>query len=215
PSDIRYLAIAESGLQNVVSPAGARGVWQFMKETAQHYGLTVNNSVDERYDIELATHAACKYLTFLNKKYKDWPLAAAAYNMGQGALDAELKQQQVESYFDLFLNEETSRYVFRILSYKLICEDPMQYGFYLRPDDLYPEIPVDTLRVDTNVTDMVLFAQKQGTTLKMIRNLNPHLRKSAIELKANESIRIFVPSLSQKAKPVQLDSTVFVRNLNE
>ena len=178
PEDFKYLALAESGFtNNLVSPAGATGVWQFLKETAIKYGLEVNDNIDERYNIEKATEAACKYLLEAYNNYKSWTLAAASYNVGIGSLTRSLVLQKTNDYYDLFLNNETARYLYRIIALKLIISNPKQYGFYLRKKDLYPPIPTYTIKLDSNVTDLVEFSLKNKISYKILREFNMWIRK--------------------------------------
>lgn len=177
PEDFKYLALIESGLMNVVSPAGAAGFWQIMETTGKELGLEVNRHVDERYHVEKATRAACKFLKDAYRLYGSWTLAAASYNMGRAGLSRQLNQQKVNNYYDLWLNDETSRYVFRILAIKAIFENPREMGFYFRPADLYPPFDYYTVKVDTTVSDLVAFALKHEITYKELRTLNPWIRQ--------------------------------------
>lgn len=180
PEDFKYLALAESGLKNVVSPSKAAGVWQFLEGTGKNFGLEVNDEVDERYHLEKATRAACKYLKKTKEEFGSWALAAAAYNMGNNGLRKVMDGQKMTSYFDLYLNEETSRYVFRIIALKEIFNSPKEYGFYLENEDLYDAIPTRTVAVDTTINDLAAFAIEQGTNYKMVKLFNPWLRSSKL-----------------------------------
>ncbi|MGH1436145.1 MAG: lytic transglycosylase domain-containing protein, partial [Lewinella sp.] len=140
PTDLKYIAVAESALRNAVSPAGAKGIWQFMKGTGTDYGLEINDEVDERYHLEKATHAAAKYLKSLRERFGSWANAAAAYNMGGGNMNKHLREQEADNYFDLNLNEETSRYYFRLVAIKQIMENPREFGFYVDREDYYPAL---------------------------------------------------------------------------
>ena len=193
PDDFKYLALIESGLMNVVSPAGATGFWQILAGTGRDLGLEVNNYVDERYHLEKATHAACKYLNDAKEKYGCWILAAAAYNMGNRGLDRQLKNQRVSSYFDLHLNEETSRYVFRILALKTIFENPSYFGFHFRDADLYPPLNYNVVEVDTAIKCLVDFAFMHNTTYREIRLLNPWLRRYELPNRSGKNYEIKVP----------------------
>jgi membrane-bound lytic murein transglycosylase D len=193
PLDYKYLAVAESGLTNAVSPAGARGVWQFMKSTGQSYGLTINNEIDERYHIEKATRAACTYLKHAKEKLGSWTLAAAAYNRGLSGVMRDLKNQQVETYYDLYMNTETSRYVFRLIAYKLIMENPASYGFSLSNEEYYDNIQTVNISVDTTIADLAEFAIQNGTNYKTIKVLNPWLRDDHLIIKPGNSVLIEVP----------------------
>lgn len=194
PEDFKYIAVAESGLRNVISPMGAEGPWQIMKKTAIEYGLEVNDEVDERYEVAKATHVAAQYLRDAYQKYDDWILAAASYNMGKAALSRDMDQQEVDNYFDLFLNQETSRYIFRLVALKLIMEQPDEYHFCFDQDDLYDPIPVKPVEVTSTIDDLNDFAKEQGTTLKMIKYLNPWLRKRELTVKEGQKYIIQIPA---------------------
>ncbi len=176
PDDFKYLALIESGLMNVVSPAGATGFWQILAGTGRDLGLEVNQYVDERYHVEKATEAACRYLLDARERYGSWTMAAAAYNIGNSRLRRILNNQRVASYYDLYLNEETARYVFRILAVKTIFEDPEASGFHFREEDLYPPLEYQTVVVDTTIDDWVAFAFKHNMTYKELREYNPWIR---------------------------------------
>lgn len=176
PDDFKYLAVIESGLVNAVSPAGARGVWQFMPDTAKEKGMEVNDVVDERYHLEKSTEAACKYLLSAKDKFGSWTLAAASYNAGMSGITKKIDEQKVTNYYDLGLTEETSRYVFRILALKEIMRNPSLYGFNLYENDLYAPIPTKKVAVDSTITDLTRFAQTQGINYKILKIHNPWLR---------------------------------------
>ncbi len=180
PDDFKYLALIESGLMNVVSPAGAAGFWQILQTTGRELGLEINNEIDERYHVEKATRAASKFLKDAYSTYQSWTSAAASYNMGRAGLNRQINQQLMSSYYDLWLNEETSRYVFRILAIKTIFENPMAYGYVIRPDDLYHPVDHYVVKVDTTITDLVKFAHLHQVTYKEIRLLNPWLRQTSL-----------------------------------
>ncbi len=190
PDDFKYLCMAESGLENVVSSAGASGYWQFMKSTAPIYGLVVNSEVDERYDIEKSTIAACKYLTSAKASNGSWTNAAAGYNMGINGINNQANKQGDSDYYNLFLNSETSRYIFRILALKVIYENQQKYGFYLDKDDLYEPYPIrETIAVDGYV-DWVTFAQNNNTSYKMIRRMNPWIRDPKLYNKERRTYQV-------------------------
>ena len=181
PDDFKYLAVAESGLVNVVSPSKATGFWQFLQKTAKEYHLEINNEVDERYHIEKSTQAACEYLNEAYQKFGSWTLVAASYNMGMGGLSRQLERQKVDSYYDLYLNRETSRYVFRILAIKTIMQSPTNYGFNLRKKELYPSIPTTIIHCDTTISDLRKWSLEQGINYKILKLLNPWLRKTYLK----------------------------------
>ncbi len=193
PDDFKYIALAESGLRNVVSPAGAEGIWQFLAETARHYGLTVNGEVDERYDVEKATEAATKYFRDAYALFNNWTLAAASYNAGMGGITNSLDYQQVDSYYNLYLNNETSRYIFRILAFKVIYENTERYGFLLDEEDLYAPLSYRTVTVESSISNLAAFAAEQQTNYKMLKVYNPWLRKSTLTVKQGESYRLRLP----------------------
>jgi hypothetical protein len=176
PADFKYLALAESLLSNATSPKGAVGVWQLMPATAKELKLTINNEVDERYHFEKSTVAACTYFKKAHQRFGSWTNAAASYNRGMGGLQTALKAQKVTSYYDLFLNDETSRYLFRILALKEILENPQRYGFDLMQADAYPAQPVRSVTVTTTIEDLPQFALEQGINYKTLRLHNPWLR---------------------------------------
>jgi hypothetical protein len=177
PDDFKYLALIESGFMNVVSPAGARGFWQLMKSTAKENGLEVNENVDERYHIEKATQVACKFLIDSKERFGSWTLAAASYNMGKTGLEKRLNQQDSDNYYDLLLNEETSRYLFRIIAIKEIFNSPKDYGFNYEPSDLYSLEVCEEVLVDSAVTDLVGFAKSYNISYKTFKRHNPWLRE--------------------------------------
>jgi hypothetical protein len=194
PEDFKYLALAESSFTNATSSAGATGFWQFLRATGQRYGLEVNNEVDERYNLEKATVAAAKYIKSNYKLFDNsWTLSAAAYNTGEGNIKRHIKNQQVTSYYDMHLPEETMRYVFRSLALKAICEDPTAYGIILREKDLYPQIPVKSVVVDSTITDLFAFARRQETTYQQLKSLNPWLRSNNLPNKSKKSYKISIP----------------------
>ncbi|CAN5245356.1 lytic transglycosylase domain-containing protein [soil metagenome] len=193
PDDFKYLALAESGLRNVISPSKATGIWQFMEPTAKNFGLEVNEEIDERYHLEKSTRAACKYLKQTKAEFGSWALAAAAYNMGNNGLRKMVDSQKMGSYYDLYLNEETSRYVFRIIALKEIFNSPQHYGFYLEKEDLYDEIPTRKIAVDTTVNDLAAFAIEQGSNYKMLKLLNPWMRSGKLTNTTGKKYKIELP----------------------
>ncbi len=193
PEDFKYLSLIESGLMNVVSPAGATGFWQILKKTAQEYGLEVNSNVDERYNVEKATEAACKYLKEAHQLYGNWTLAAASYNMGMGGVNRQLARQNVDNYYDLLLNAETSRYVFRIIAAKEILEHPTKYGFHYRLKDLY--LPPETyeVKVDSAIHDLPTFAKAHNVNYKILKIFNPWLREAHLNNNSRKLYTINFP----------------------
>ena len=194
PEDFAYLAVVESYLSPTArSYAGAVGMWQFMKGTAKQYGLIVNDEVDERYDPVKSTEAACKYLKDAYAKYKHWPTVAASYNAGMGRISSELKKQLADHSFDLWLNEETSRYVFRILAMKEIFSSPAKYGYKLKTRQLYQPIRYTEIRVDTTIENLALFAQEHGVSYAQLKEANPWLRARTMPDKSRRVYYIKIP----------------------
>lgn len=194
PDDFKYLCITESELTNAVSPAGASGFWQFMKTTAPSYGLEVNDEVDERYDVEKATYAACKYFKDAYKKFGSWTLVAASYNMGMGGVQNKINEQKVNSYYDLYLNTETHRYVARILAFKLMFENPSKFGYHIKNNDLYPVLPYKEIEVTNSIPDLVAFAQLHNISYKTLKLWNPWLRKNSLTNTKRKSYKIRIPN---------------------
>lgn len=194
PDDIKYLAVTESNLRNATSPAGAKGIWQFMPETAKSYGLEVNDEIDERYHLEKVTEAACKLLSKSRKDFGSWTLAAAAYNMGPARLRGHLDFQKHTSYYDLHMNQETSRYVPRILVFKYVMQDPKKYGFHLEPEDLYPPLPKYKLvEVKGAVPSWSTFAQEQGITYRNLKVHNPWILDDKLTNRAGKTYYVQIP----------------------
>ncbi len=180
PDDFKYLALAESGLMNVVSPSRAEGYWQFTKATAEQYGLKVDKTIDERYSIEKSTQAACDYLNEAYKLFNSWTLAAASYNVGKGAMNKVLKKQLVSSYYDLYLNSETARYVYRIIAIKYILSDPEKYGFHFRKRDLYKFPEYREVTIDTTINSLEQFSNSLLINYKVFKEMNPWVRSNQI-----------------------------------
>ncbi len=174
--DLKYLAVAESALSDVVSPAKAAGFWQFMPKTAKEYGLIVTEEWDERYDLRKATQAAVKYLKSSHSRLGDWALTCAAYNCGEAGVKKQMEKQSCEDYWGLHINAETSRYFYRILAYKILLENPQQYGFYVRLRDCHQPLQYQTITIDSTITDMPSFAKKLNCPYKYFKTLNPQLR---------------------------------------
>jgi hypothetical protein len=193
PDDFKYLAVIESGLLNVSSPAGARGFWQLLKDTAKENGLEVNDNVDERYNLELATQAACNYLKEARTKFGTWTLAAAAYNAGIKGISKKLETQHVKSYYNLLVGDETKRYVPRIVAVKEILTHPKKYGFIFEKDDLYNLVPTKTIKVDSVITNIALFSKKLGINYKILKLHNPWLRENKLNNKTHKEYSIKIP----------------------
>lgn len=194
PEDFKYLAVAESNLRMATSSAGAKGVWQFMEPAGEAYGLQIDDQVDERYHIEKSTLAACKFILHLKNKFGSWTLAAAAYNMGENGVARRMTEQHAENYYDLNLNEETSRYVFRIIAIKEIMKDPEHFGFFVEADQMYP--PMDDFyanHIDGPVPSLADFAEQHGTSYRLLKVYNPWLIGSSLTNKAGKRYEIRIP----------------------
>ena len=194
PDDFKYLAVIESGLDNVVSPAGATGFWQIMKGTALEYGLEVNSGIDERYNLEKSTELACSYLNDAYEKFGNWTIAAASYNMGKSGVRTRMLKQGTNNYYNLHLNSETARYVFRILAVKEIMENPKKYGFIFRTKDLYVMPEYKTLEVDSTIANLSDFAKMQGVNYKLLKQFNPWLRTSSLPDKSRKKYVLKIPT---------------------
>jgi len=194
PDDFKYLAVAESDLSNQVSPAGATGFWQIMSETGKEQGMEINTEIDERYNIEKSTKFACEYFLKSYAKYGNWTLTAASYNGGRNGLDDQISIQHENNYYDLLLNDETARYIFRTVAYKLIIANPSLYGFDLTDKELYPIMKYNEVKVDSAVKDFSMFAKKFETNYKILKMLNPWLRKPYLTNKANKTYVIKIPA---------------------
>jgi hypothetical protein len=193
PTDLKYLSVIESGLENAISPAGAKGFWQIMRTTGKEYGLEVNSNVDERYHIAFSTQMAAQYLKKAKDKFGSWTLAAASYNRGMSGIQRNLNAQKVESYFDLLLGKETSRYVFRILAVKEIIENPSKYGYVFDETDLYYSVPVRYHGLDTAISNLTSFAQKMGVNYKVLKIHNPWLLQNHLNNKSRKYYEIAIP----------------------
>jgi len=194
PDDFKYLAVAESGLQNVVSHAGATGFWQIMKATGREYGLEINDNVDERYHLEKATEVACRYLKRWKDKYGTWTLTAASYNAGPGAINKYLGIQQVDDYYDLLLGQETGRYVFRIMAIKEILSHPEKYGFDIEKEDMYSAVPTFKVEVDEPILSFADFAQQYEINYKILKRHNPWLREPHLNNSSRKKYTIEIPN---------------------
>lgn len=193
PEDFFYLCMAESHLSQVTSPAQASGFWQFLKPTAIQYGLVVDDEVDERYHIEKATYAACKYLKDSYNKLGSWSLAAAGYNMGMAGAGRQANEQGSNNYYDLYLNDETSRYLFRILAIKTIIENPTHFNFHLDSSDLYPPYEYKQIAVSNSVNSWIEFAQQNGISYKNLRKHNPWIRSKSLKNLSKRTFYINAP----------------------
>lgn len=194
PEDFKYLPLIESNLLNVTSYKDAVGYWQILKTSGRELGLEITNEVDERYDPLKATEAACKYLKRSYKKFGSWTMVAASYNRGMGGVERALESQKEGSYYDLYLNDETSRYVFRILAIKEIAENPLRYGFRIDPSHLYQQELLKYVDVEETIKDLVAFAKAQGTNYKLLKRHNPWLREERLTVRKGKKYRIAIPA---------------------
>ena len=195
PDDFKYLMVIESNLNpNAQSGAGAAGLWQFMQTTGREYGLEVNKNIDERYHVEKATEAACKYLKDAYDKYQDWIAVAASYNAGQARISSQFEKQQVDDMLDLYLVEETARYVYRIIAAKIMFSNPSAFGFRLRTKDLYMPIPYKEVTVNTGISNLAEWAKKQGITYALLKNMNPWLRDNFLQNVSKRTYTLKIPT---------------------
>lgn len=212
PEDLIYLAVAESALDpNALSPAKAAGIWQFMPATGRQYGLEINDDVDERYDPEKETVAACKYLRSAYNKYGNWATVCASYNAGTGKISSELSAQQASNSFDLRLVSETSRYVFRIIAYKIFLENPKKYGYRITSDQLYQPIECDVVDVNSSVSSWVTWAKNHGITYAQLRDANPWIRNSKLTNSSGKVYKVNVPKQESLYRS-KSKKTVYNRN---
>jgi membrane-bound lytic murein transglycosylase D len=194
PDDFKYLCVAESNLRMAVSPSGAKGLWQFIESAGKENGLEINSEVDERYNVEKSTEAACRYLLRLKERFGNWTSAAAAYNIGPALLAKRMQEQQADNYYDLNLNEETSRYVFRIIAIKEIMKDPERFGFFVDTTQLYPEMThYDAVQFDGPIPSLAALAKEHGTTYRMLRLYNPWLISGSLTNKFGKRYEVRIP----------------------
>lgn len=208
PGDFKYLPVVESDLMNAVSPSQAVGFWQFLKGTARDYGLEVNDEVDERYHVEKATEAACRFIKDSYERYGTWTMAAASYNQGRTGLNKQIERQKTKYYYDLLLNEETSRYIYRVLALKLIMSNPDEYGFIIDREDMYPVIPTYEVTVDTPVEDMADFAAKYSINYKILKYFNPWLRDNKLTNGHAKTYYIKIPKKGYRNFIVPIPDTI-------
>jgi hypothetical protein len=195
PDDIKYLAVIESSLDpRAVSPARASGLWQFMSGTAQQFGLEVSPEVDERYHIEKSTVAACRYLKDAYRKLGSWSAAALSYNGGQARITSEITKQQTDKALDLWLVEETTRYYFRMLAIKTLFENPTQYGFVLRSDQLYKPMEFKEVMVSSAIPSLASFAKENGITYAQLKDFNSWLRDTKLTNKSGKNYTVLIPT---------------------
>jgi hypothetical protein len=194
PDDFKYIAVVESNLANMISSKGAVGFWQFMPETGKEYGLEINDEIDERYDPIKSTNAASKYFLDAYKKFKNWGLVAASYNMGMRGLSRRIEQQKVNSYFDLYLNPETGAYVYYVLATKYIFEHPEEFGYEFTQEQGYPIIKCKTVDIQENIPDLAIFAKSKNISYFTLKSYNPWLRQNTLTQKdSNKIYQILIP----------------------
>jgi len=199
PDDFKFLAVAESGFNpRAESPANAVGFWQFLKGTAQDYGLEINSEIDERYHVEKSTYAACDYLRDAYDLYGSWTMVAASYNSGMNGINRQIIRQKTESYYDLLLVEETQRYVYRIVALKLILENPEVYNFKISNEEKYPLIKTKTIEVNSSIADFADFAAENGLSYKLLKDFNPWLRENKLTNSGKKTYKIKIPVLNQE-----------------
>jgi membrane-bound lytic murein transglycosylase D len=194
PDDFKYLALIESGLDNVVSPAGAAGFWQILKGTAREHGLEVNSAIDERYNLEKSTEVACEYLQDAYDKFGSWTMAAASYNMGKNGARRKIAEQGTNNYYNLHLNSETGRYVFRIIAVKEIMKNPKKYGFMFRDKDLYAMPAYKTIEIDSTISNLNNFAKSYEINYKLLKQFNPWLRTSSLPDRSRRKYILKIPT---------------------
>ena len=193
PDDFKYLAVAESGLSHIVSPSGAVGFWQILEGTGKDYGLEINDEVDERYNLEKATEFACNYILESYSKYENWTMAAASYNVGRRGVDRQIERQKEHNYYNLLFNDETARYLYRILAFKIIFENPEAYNFIIPKNKLYNPISYNEVEVSSGINSWADFAKEHGINYKMLKFLNPWLRDDKLTNKSNKTYQIKIP----------------------
>ena len=194
PGDFKYLCLIESNLEiRALSPANAAGLWQFLESTGKDYGLEINSEVDERYNIEKATNAACRYFKDAYARFGSWIDVAASYNIGMAKINSVLNSQEVSSSLDLLLPSETSRYIFRIAAIKQLFENPYLYGFVLKKEDLYPSVPTQRITVTETIDDIAAFSQEYGLNYMLLKEFNPWLRGNKLTVKTGGIYEIAIP----------------------
>lgn len=200
PTDFIYLAMAESALNpSAISPAGAVGIWQFLPRTGPEYGLEVNREVDERYHVEKATEAACRYFRKSYERFGSWTLVAAAFNAGNAGMSKQMERQKQSDYYDLLLNQETARYVFRIAALKVIMEDPVKFGFYIPKERQYAAWQTREVEVSTAISSFPDWCAEHHTNYKVLKILNPWLRQDNLE---NKTAKTYVIKLPKKGERI-------------
>lgn len=199
PDDMKYLACIESHLDfKALSAAKAVGMWQFIPETAREYGLEVNDEIDERYNVVKSTEAACRYLKYAYSLYGDWATAAASYNTGYARVSKELLRQKAGNGLDLWLVDETMRYVFRIITCKEFLKDPKKYGFYIKKENLYPPFITKDTVINTKITNWINFADTLGISFYDLKYFNTWIRSDSLLNIENKSYKVTYPVIHSK-----------------
>jgi len=193
PEDFKYLPLVESNLLNGTSPKDAVGYWQILEDSGEELGLEITKQVDERFDPLKSTEAACKYLRKAYDRLGDWALVAASYNRGVTGVKKAMESQKVDNYYDLYLNDETSRYVFRILAIKEIVENPKKYGFSVNKAHLYQPEELRYVDVNSDIPDLITFANANSSNYKFLKRYNPWLRDEKLSVKKGRTYRIALP----------------------
>lgn len=210
PEDFKYLALIESNLdQRAISPAKAAGIWQLLPATAKEYGLIVNDDVDERYNVEKSTKAACDFLKRSYEKTGNWVTAAAAYNTGLARVLKQIELQKTSNYFEMLFGEETNRYVFRIILAKFVLENPKELGFFLKKEDLYYPMKADIVKVDSSVPNLTDFAIEKGINYQLLKDANPWLRTNKIINNERKELFIKIPTQEYLKNPQKGGSVHF------
>jgi hypothetical protein len=194
PDDFKYLCVAESNLENVISPSGATGFWQFMKPAGEKYGLEINNQIDERYHIEKSTQAACRYLKDAYEMFGTWTMAAASYNMGTNGAEDQIGRQKSNNYYNLVLSAETSRYIARIIAFKYMMQDLESYGFDIKDNELYEPLEYFEITLDSSVNDFADYAHSLGLNYKTLKLYNPWLRDNYLNNRQRAVYKIKIPN---------------------
>ncbi len=193
PDDFKYVAVIESGLYNAISQAGATGFWQIMEDIGKKYQLEINSEVDERYNVEKSTEAACSYLKDAYSLFKNWTLAAASYNMGINGVERQLERQKANNYYNLLLNEETSRYMARVIAIKEILKNPEKYGYFIKESEEYLPLKSNTIEISGKIENLADFAIKNGINYKILKIYNPWLRDNELVNKDHRTYSIKIP----------------------
>lgn len=194
PDDFKYLTTIEGSLRNDVSPKNAVGFWQIRKATGRELGLEVSRDVDERYDPIKSTRAACKYLNKAYKKFGSWTMVAASYNRGMAGMSRAIENQREDDYYNLMLNEETSRYLFRILAIKEIFENPEKYSFDISEEHMYLPFELSYVKVTENVDNLVEWSKQHEISYKTLKFYNPWLRNNKLNVKSGKTYQIALPN---------------------